>query len=252
MNENPTQVYWTIKQAGDSFSSLSLSRLVNILSPTERARYHAMKVEKRRNEWLLGRITTKGLLTTNPLPLNGTPFEDISIDNHPEGAPYISSHPNTGAISISHREEVAACAYTTSIETTIGIDLEWIEPRQFSFVEDFFTPSEIKRIQSFSPGQEQDTMVTLIWSAKEAILKAWQKGLRLDTRHIEILPPHTGIQSEPNRWKLLDWKTDLPGYPDCWLGWQRWGNFILTLAVSANQENKPPTITTVPAPEYPL
>jgi len=84
----------------------------------------------------------------------------------------------------------------------------------------------------------------LIWSAKEAILKVWQKGLRLDTRHIEILPESEILYqfdyANPAVWQSLSWHTDLTGFPNCWLGWRRWENFILTLAVSSPSGDKPP------------
>lgn len=243
--EKPVEVYWTIKKAGESFSSLSPANLEDLLSPSERSRLEVMKIPKRRNEWLLGRLTAKGLLTSNGLPLNGTPYKAISIENQPEGAPFISSHPEAGTISITHREHIAATAFIPGPDAAIGIDLEWIEPRQFSFVEDFFTPNEVSFIKSLESDSARDKIVTLIWSAKEAILKVWQKGLRLDTRHIEIHPIRADLTRPQDQWQPLSWQTDLDGYPDCWLGWRRWGNFIITLAASSNQESKPPQISEV-------
>ncbi|MEJ2759421.1 MAG: 4'-phosphopantetheinyl transferase superfamily protein [Anaerolineales bacterium] len=118
------------------------------------------------------------------------------------------------------------------------------QSRQFSFVEDFFTAQEVRFIQSLDSGAViQDAVVTLIWSAKEAILKAWQKGLRLDTRHIDILPetsiPFQFDYANPEKWQPLNWRTDLPNVPSCWLGWRRWENFILTLAVTQNDRIEP-------------
>ena len=67
----------------------------------------------------------------------------------------------------------------------LGADLEVIEPRADSFVEDYFTPGEQQRVPSL-PLSQQAWAVTLIWSAKEAALKALGKGLRLDTRSVEV------------------------------------------------------------------
>lgn len=233
--EKSVQVFWTINKAGESFSSLPLSEAGELLSPAENTRFASMKIPKRRNEWLLGRLTAKKLLTSTGLPLYGVPFNTISIENFPEGAPFLASHPHTGSISITHREQIAACAFIADKSTTIGIDLEWVEPRQFSFVEDFFTSTEADYIQRLEAEPIRDEMVTLIWSAKEAILKVWQKGLRLDTRNIEIkLPPISDVPAE-EPWQPLTWKSNLPEYPDCWLGWRRWGNFVITMAISGEE-----------------
>ncbi|MCB2180348.1 4'-phosphopantetheinyl transferase superfamily protein [bacterium] len=239
----PTTVFWTIKKAGDEFSSLRLSDLQALLSPPELQRFQEMKIPKRRQEWLLGRVTAKHLLMAAEPTFSEVPNNALTISNHPEGAPFLSSHLGTGPISITHREHIAAAAYSPS-HGQVGIDLEWVESRQFSFVEDFFTPNEVSFIQRLDAGIAfQDAMVTLIWSAKEAILKVWQKGLRLDTRHIEILPEKNILYqfdfANPQQWQSLNWHTDLTGYPTCWLAWRKWGNFILTLAVS-NPENAPP------------
>jgi 4'-phosphopantetheinyl transferase len=225
-------IYWTINEAGDMLSSLSESRISGLLTQSELTQYKNFKILKRKREWLTGRLTAKALVASGKMPLAYIPFNQISIENLPEGAPSIASHQHIGSISISHRDNIAACAFIPDSAKSIGIDLELIEPRQLSFVEDFFTLKEV----AFIKGLQADLLesyITLIWSAKEAILKVWQKGLRLDTRQVEIFPNFSAPYLERNdSWTPLAWKTNLEGYPDCWLGWRQWNDYMINLAVS--------------------
>ena len=134
--------------------------------------------------------------------------------------------------STVHRDTFAVAAYTQSKEIHIGIDLETVEPRAWSFVEDFFTTDEAAYARTL-PISLTDRWVTIVWSAKEAVLKAWHKGLRLDTRSVEILPGGlTERTSISNNWIPLKFRSKIVGFPDCWLFWQHRGKHILTLAVT--------------------
>lgn len=227
-------IFWTLKEAEGDFLGLLADPNQDFLAPQERQRLAQMKIEKRRKEWLLGRITAKALLTSEGLPFAGQPLSSIEIDNHPEGAPYISNTQGSGNISIGHRDDIAVAAFTPQNNIRLGIDLETIETREMNFVEDFFTKVEADYTQSLA-GEIQSVWTTLVWSAKEAILKAWQKGLRLDTRSIEIQPiPATELSVKHDNWQIIQWRSKIDGYPDCWLGWQRWKTFVLTLAYTTS------------------
>ena len=67
----------------------------------------------------------------------------------------------------------------------LGCDLELIEPRDASFVAGYFTGEEEELI-SCSLAEDQPSLVTLLWSAKESTLKALREGLRLDTRCMAV------------------------------------------------------------------
>ena len=109
-------------------------------------------------------------------------------------------------------------------------------------MEDVFTKAELDFTLQVS-GEAQTVWITLVWSAKEAVLKAWQKGLRLDTRSIEIHPIDARfLVSKPDTWQRINWQAKIDGYPHCWLGWQRWNGFILTLAYTL-PENKNPAVS---------
>lgn len=189
-----------------------------------------MHIPKRQREWFMGRLTAKRLLTAPGLPLHDTPLYQIEIDNQPEGAPYIAAPPTPGSLSISHREALAAAAFTKAPNCNVGIDLEVIEPRAWSFVEDFFTENEANHARSL-PKPLVDIWVTLAWSAKEAVLKVWQKGLRLDTRRVEILTVDTEqLGANPQDWQTINWQANIEGFQGCWLRWRQYGEYVITLA----------------------
>jgi 4'-phosphopantetheinyl transferase len=232
------KIYWTIQEAEGDLLGLLIDSDQTLLTEEEMMRFNEMKVVKRKTEWLLGRITAKALLTSTGLPFENVPFDNIVIANHPEGAPYLLKTPKKGCLSISHRQYIGVCAFTSRMGTKIGIDLEKIEARAMSFVEDFFTQTEAEYTKDL-PEAVRHVWATLVWSAKEAVLKAWQKGLRLDTRNIDIVPIHPDVlQTRPSHWIPIEWKSNIAGYPDCWLGWQRWKNYIITLAATDPDNSK--------------
>ena len=250
-----TQIYWAMQEAEGNLLGLLDKPTQNLLSKEELSRFGQMKVEKRKIEWLLGRITAKALLTSTHLPFTGLPFSTVVIDNHPEGAPFITEPVTRGSLSISHRQNIAVCAFTPLSDRKLGIDLEKIETREMSFVEDFFTHTEANHTKNL-PEETRHIWSTLVWSAKESILKAWQKGLRMDTRNIEIFPIDPNVLcAKTNRWEPIRWKARIEGYPDCWAAWHRWENFVITIAITAKKgENlaRPPAINRVFLDNIPL
>lgn len=67
----------------------------------------------------------------------------------------------------------------------MGCDLELIESRSDTFLEDYFTFDEQKLVARV-PVEDRACVVTLLWSAKESALKALREGLRLDTRSLTV------------------------------------------------------------------
>jgi 4'-phosphopantetheinyl transferase EntD len=60
-----------------------------------------------------------------------------------------------------------------------------VEPRSERFVEDYFTAAERAWVRAAS-GADRHLLANLVWSAKEAGLKAVRRGLRADTRSVEF------------------------------------------------------------------
>ena len=197
------------------------------LSEAEVRKLEELTVPKRRSDWLLGRWTAKQLVAAYLDRERGTtpPLESITIAADADGAPRVDLVEGTleASLSISHSHGVSLCAL--SDDGPVGADIERVEPRDDRFVEDFFAPDEIAGVLS-ERGDRRDRLVTAIWSAKEAVLKALRIGLRADTRDIVCTP------AEPSEdWSPVDVKCPAqPGDLRIRTWWRPYEGFVLSLS----------------------
>lgn len=215
-------------------SADNLSETFDWLNSAEWERYNALTVEKRRNDWLLGRWTAKQLVKS---VAGNVPLHEIGIENQESGEPYVVEHGvcGTGQLSISHSNGHAFCAFLPNADAVLGADIELIEPRRPVFVADYFTDEEQERVAAVS-AEMRPTLVTAIWSAKEAALKALHKGLSVDTRSVSCLIELDGTDSA--EWQTFKIEIDnnrLPDAPELTGAWRVFGRFVLTIATNAAQ-----------------
>jgi 4'-phosphopantetheinyl transferase len=223
------EVYWLEQSEQD------LPRSDDWLNPSELVRVNAMRVPKRRNDWRLGRWAAKCAIASY-LNLPAEPQHFASIEVHPawSGAPEVSIA-NAAApltISISHREGTALCA-VAALGVELGCDLEIVEPREESFVRDYFTAEEQEMIKHASPSQRWRA-ITLFWSAKESFLKALREGLRLDTRSVVISSETEG--TDANDWRPLSARC-VDGHT--FKGWWRESHGVIRTVVMDPPPNPP-------------
>ncbi|MBI3941378.1 MAG: 4'-phosphopantetheinyl transferase superfamily protein [Chloroflexi bacterium] len=135
------------------------------------------------------------------------------------------------SISLSHSDDHAFCAIVASgsdqyqasllLDTDpagqefVGADIEQVERRSWLFVEDYFTTEEIEQVKN-TPEPLQDTIITAIWSAKEAVLKALRLGLTVDTRAVScVMSWEPSSREGPRSLRIFDsFRTSMvyPGY----------------------------------------
>ncbi len=156
-------------------------------------------------------------------------LSELSFDNEASGAPFVEwqGKRNQGSLSISHRGEYAVAAFCRDPDTSIGIDLELIEPKSHGFVEDYFTAQEADWVFGL-PEDQQALAASLLWSGREALLKALQLGLRIDTRQIALGIPNFDITDD---WQPLDIRKCPPEATHLQLFWKRVDKAVLTLAI---------------------
>jgi phosphopantetheinyl transferase len=160
------------------------------LSDAETTEYLNIRSEKRRNEWLAGRLAAKDAF----YQFHGCAYasaedyyriekyQQISVLSYPSRAPYFSEYPHLN-LSISHSQDYCIAVISTS---TIGIDLEWIEPRPTSLVRRFFCQAEWDLLEEFCQSSvDLDTQITRLWTRKEAAAKFLQLGGSLDFRLLD-------------------------------------------------------------------
>ncbi len=232
-------IYWLLIER----TPASHSEAGAFLSAGERQKLSAMRFLKRRDEWLLGRWAAKTLIRSLPDYQDYSPAE-IEIVNDANGAPLFSlpgAQISPDRLSISHSGQLALCGLTQVPTMGVGVDLEKIEPRSEDFIQDYFTPDEQRLVGSFPP-KVKHTAVTLIWSMKEAMLKALGVGLRRDTRQVEV---HTLGDGNPG-----DWQEASVGEPQTekrpWLAWwQRRGDYVMTMAALAEGLPEPFSVSLI-------
>ena len=208
-----------------------------LLGPDESAHFATLRTDKRRQEWLLGRWTAKQLLRGVVQEQTGAELAPAAVQilNGYTRAPMIRCQvpgftSSCWSLSISHSHRHAFCAVVDRSAWPLGADMEQVESRGADFVADYFTPAE-QALVAQAPAELYDILVTAIWSAKEAALKALQLGLTVDTRSLtcQIEMP----QTMPTDWTpfYIQWNghLDNPSTPELSGWWRPLQNFVLTL-----------------------
>lgn len=229
------------------------------LCEEERDRFRSFKVEKRREDWLIGRVNAKALVADAVQYRYGVRLggDGIHIARQPSGAPAVQlaatgtpGVPPRPPISISnsHSNAHALCAltWTDGFENqapliAVGTDLEWVEPRSEGFIRDFLTPPEREWCRA-AEGKTRDERANLVWSAKESVLKVVQRGLTVDTYWLTCVPAADSegdwlapmLTPVDGEWEPLEVTCD-PRFPTHGLTfravWREIGGFVATIAV---------------------
>ena len=112
----------------------------------------------RRREWCASRYLIKNILHTD--------VDGLYIDEH--GKPHITS--KEYEISLSHSRDFIALGW--HYECSIGIDIQWKNPKVSRVAHKFCTDRELAKFPKDSSTEEREHF---IWSVKESIYKAYGK-----------------------------------------------------------------------------
>ena len=148
----------------------------------------------RQFQWLLGRIVAKD--TVRLWLARGTGSEmlhpaSLVVEKDSRGQPLIRSIFGFKAlpqISLAHSHNRAIAVASKKV---IGVDLEFISPRDKTFLKSFATPKEEKIINRF-PSEARNDWITRLWCAKEAAGKALGIGLNNNPQSLELHDLPTG------------------------------------------------------------
>ncbi|MEK6974835.1 MAG: SDR family NAD(P)-dependent oxidoreductase [Candidatus Thermoplasmatota archaeon] len=152
----------------------------------ERQQYARFTVPKRADEWRAGRLAAKkAVMETHP----GLGPLDVEVKaDETTGRPRLVIQGEESALwlSISHRSGLAVAALSPG---AVGIDLETIEDRERSFLEEAFNVHELKvLLEAADPRVDAACM----WAAKEAALKRVGVGLKADLRAHTVVADSAG------------------------------------------------------------
>ncbi len=136
------------------------------LSQAEQEKLDQLKLPKRYQEWLSGRIAIK-LALRQHIKNNFTPAQ-YSVFTHNHGEPYIDPPINNLQVSISHSWQFCAGLVATQ---DCGVDIQKIEEKICRLKHKFASEREIKIIKEHIKSEKE--LLTLIWTVKETIKKQW-------------------------------------------------------------------------------
>jgi phosphopantetheinyl transferase (holo-ACP synthase) len=152
------------------------------LGERERADFDALGARRRRS-WLLGRIALKDAVRLHRWANGAGPLfpVEIAVANLASGRPTVTGPGCDGLrVSVAHKDEIAV-ALVAADGRSPGIDVERIEPRTDGFARVAFTDREL----ALGGDRPRDEWLTRLWTAKEAVAKARDKGLG-DPRRFEV------------------------------------------------------------------
>jgi len=203
------------------------------LSPHERLILAGMRFSKRRDDWRLGRWTAKRAIQASSPTSKSLHLSTIEIRAASDGAPeaYLKGRPASLSISLSHSHGLGLCVVGPE-DIPVGCDLEFVEPRSLIFIEDYFTAEERDSVKDLDMDRRA-LFATVIWSAKESVLKVLRAGLRRDTRDVVVYYRTT----EAEDWN--PWTGTCANSGHGFYGWWRnWRGYIQTVA--ADRSIAPP------------
>ena len=197
------------------------------LQPSEQALLRRFRVPRRRRDFRLGRFAAKRAMAELAGCDASPARRRFEVRPAAGGAPqaFCDGAPLAVALSISHSDGWASAAVQHGTGS-LGCDLERIEGRSSAFLEDYLTPGE-RAFVAKGHETERPLRATLVWSAKEAVMKALGEGLRLAPASVEVVPAiHPVSESGWRRFSVSapSVAVDLRGF------WRVVGELVLTVA----------------------
>jgi len=165
------------------------------LGPAEQAILRGLRWPERRRDFRLGRLAAKRALALVAGCDGALARGRFEVRPAESGAPqaFRDEAPLAVAVALSHSHGWAAAAVQRG-SGPLGCDLERIEARSPAFLDEYLASNEREFVEK-GPESERPLRVTLMWSAKEAVMKALGEGLRLAPASVEVAPA-TGPVSE--------------------------------------------------------
>jgi phosphopantetheinyl transferase (holo-ACP synthase) len=147
-----------------------------VLTQAERNTLDAFPVERRRQDWLAGRLAAKRAVRELLRAREGHAplYAAIEIANEKDGAPHftVDDRPDLSDqfnISISHTDGAAVAVAVSATSGSVGVDVEVMRPMSLAVVRRVLRSSEIARLED--DGHAHPSPLAL-WTAKEAAMKA--------------------------------------------------------------------------------
>lgn len=171
-----------------------------ILTPAEQSEWKRIgKAEKRRLDWICGRIAAKDAVRFYLRNYHGLKLKpaDIEIRTALAGNAEAKFRAHISVdtkllpqISISHSDSTAvAIAEAPEPQRFAGIDVEEIKERENGFIDLAFNKDELAWVNKLAVS-EQARAIAVIWTAKEAAAKSHGTGFQGNPKFFEVIAQH--------------------------------------------------------------
>lgn len=162
------------------------------LSKDELNRWSRFVREKRRVEWLGGRLAAKWA-ASGLLGETAVDWQNLVVRSEESGRPYLEPGSKAAApfISISHSGPLVAAL---AANLPCGLDIQQPGPKIHKVRECFALPEEQNLLSSSLPDSFSETLrLTMLWAAKEAVRKMVRVSPLLGLLEIRLLAGHGGL-----------------------------------------------------------
>lgn len=172
----------------------ALARFRGYLDPEERARAGRFFREVHRNRFAAGRGMLRALLGRYV----DCPPAELAFEYNPEGKPRLDAACNAPGLTfnLSHSGDTGLCAVARGI--TLGVDIEECRENRdiLPIARRFFAPEEVRQLMALPESQQQAGFYQC-WTSKEALIKAWGRGLStpLDQFTVRVRPGEAELLS---------------------------------------------------------
>ena len=165
------------------------------LSPLEREGLARCRTDKRRREFIAGRLAAhRALALLEP----GLRAEVTAREEGPDSGRPLFLAGRGLALSISHSRGLAVAAVSRG--GALGVDLEHRVEAGEAFLEEAFAPGEWERYVPMCAGRMDPA--TAAWAMKEAVLKVWGVGLRAPLQKVAVRPEPLRLDEEQDEEQL--------------------------------------------------
>ncbi len=190
-----------------------VERMRRLLADDERRRADALRLERNRARYVVGRALLRGLLARyTEVPAQALQFRYGEFDK--------PTLPGGPSFNLAHSGPVALYAFAPEGDIGVDVELEGKDRKGERVAERFFSPTEVGQLRSL-PAARRPRAFLACWTRKEAFLKARGDGLSLalDSFDVTLAPdaPPALVRTawcgeEPGRWQIDDLSDAREGY----------------------------------------
>ena len=158
-----------------------LSKYFTVLHPNERAYLDALRFDRRKASYLIGRVAAKYAISSIQ---EGVAMNAVFIDSGIFQFPVVKSKLLSNVqVSISHCYDLGV-ALAFPEEHPLAIDIEKVDASQKEAFESQLTDDELRLIAQVEP----DPLIggVTVWTIKEALSKILKTGFMIDFKVLEI------------------------------------------------------------------